>query len=53
MWSMTWATINGMMLGIEFPQYIALTEDGPDEDAPAPFVIQLDILIFRVCFLKY
>lgn len=53
MWDLSFDAINGMMLGIEFPKYIALTEEGPDEEAPSPFVIQFDLLIFRICLIKY
>jgi hypothetical protein len=53
MWSLNFDWINGMMLGIEFPTYIALTDEGPDEEAPSPFVIQVDLLIFRICLIKY
>jgi hypothetical protein len=54
MWDITFETINGMMFGIEFPTWVALKKDDSlDEDAPNPFVIQLDILIFRFNIVKF
>lgn len=52
MWSVTWETINGMMLGIEFPTWVPLKENTIDEDTPNPFVIQLDLLIIRIHFIR-
>ena len=54
MWDITWETINGMMFGIEFPTWIALTKDNKmDEELPNPFVVQIDLLIFRINLVRF
>ena len=54
MWDLTWETINGMMLGIEFPTWVALDPDNKlNEELRNPFVIQIDLLIFRFNIVKF
>lgn len=54
MWDLTFETINGMMFGIEFPQWVALKQDNTlEESVPNPFVIQIDLFIFRFNIVKF
>lgn len=55
MWGIDFQTINGMMLGIEFPTLIMMRDDDneqEDEDAKPPFAIQIDLLILRIVLMR-
>ncbi len=51
MWSLNFDTINGMMLGIEFPQMIAIGEE-EDDEVEVTFTVQLDLLILRIVIMR-
>jgi hypothetical protein len=51
MWSLNFDWINGMMLGIEFPQMIAIGDD-EDDEVEVAFTVQLDLLILRVVIMR-
>lgn len=51
MWSLNYDWINGMMLGIEFPQMIAISEE-EDSEVEVAFTVQLDLLILRIVIMR-
>jgi hypothetical protein len=53
MWSIGFQTINGMMLGIEFPPVLVAEPEDKEEDEPdVTFAIVIDIFIFRFILMK-
>jgi len=51
MWSLNFDTINGMMLGIEFPTLYPVGE--PDDELEIAFTIQIDLLILRIIIMRF